>query len=78
MNWKRILAATKALHCLTATWWADWRVYTRAMDWALVVWDMDEWLRGRIKHYDETHYENAREALYEIMASRGVSTDDIQ
>jgi hypothetical protein len=42
-------------------------VAVRAMDWALTVWDLDQWLRDKIKHGHR--YNDADEALEAIRGS---------
>jgi hypothetical protein len=54
----------------------------KALDMALVLWDMDQYLRGLIKHgdLDDKVYdalEAARDKLYEIMNSHDITIDSI-
>jgi hypothetical protein len=49
----------------------------------LCLWEMDQWLRGNIKHASDSTpddeikgYEKSREQLREIMSSYNVSFDD--
>lgn len=61
----------------------QFRVASRAMDWALSVWDMSGWLRVRLKYghsfktADEA-LEACRRELFEYLDNRGVSLDDIE
>lgn len=55
----------------------------KSLDLALALWDIDQHLRSKLK-YDETlsqevydSLDAAREKLYEIMNSRGISLDDL-
>jgi len=55
---------------------------TKGSKYYVALWDIDQWLRARIK-YDDTvtgeqyeAYEKTREELRDIMSSRGVSFDD--
>ncbi len=59
---------------------SEWRVTDRAMDWALSMWDLDQWARNLIKHYDTDQYSLSllREKIYEILEERGISLDDIE
>lgn len=55
---------------------------TKGSKYYVALWDIDQWLRARMK-YDDTvtgeqyeAYEKTREELRDIMSSRGVSFDD--
>ena len=60
----------------------EFKVASNAMSWALVTWDMAQYLRGLLK-YDagglniET-LEAVRERLFDLLDNRGVSLDDIE
>ena len=52
------------------------------VDWALVVWDMDQWLRNKLKYghsFDTIDgcVENIREHLHEFMETHGVSLENV-
>ncbi len=55
----------------------------KSLDILLVLWDMDQYLRARLKYEDnisEDEYkavDAAREKLYELMNERSVSLDDL-
>ena len=55
----------------------------KSLDLTLVLWDMDQYLRTRLKYEesisDEEYkaVEAAREKLYELMNARSVSLDDL-
>ena len=51
-------------------------VAVHAMDWALTVWDFDQWLRSVIK-YEGKDYDIVRDKLHEILDERGISMEDI-
>lgn len=51
--------------------------------WWLVAWDLDQWLRGNIKHPKEgiseeayKVYEEVREELRELIIDRGLNLDE--
>lgn len=53
------------------------------LDWALVAWDMDQWLRRQIKYgpaaeLDDLTLEKVRDVLRTAISDHGVSLDDIQ
>ena len=55
----------------------------KALDMALVIWDIDQYLRGKIK-YDETLHQEAHDALdkargelYDIMNKHNVDIDEL-
>ncbi|MCP4597016.1 hypothetical protein [Neptuniibacter sp.] len=58
---------------------SEWRVTDRAMDWALAMWDLDQWARSMIKHFDIDKYRLSlvREKMCELLEERGISLDDI-
>ncbi len=50
------------------------------MDWALTVWDLDQWLRDRVKHgldsaEAKAAWDAARDALREILDGRGLTME---
>lgn len=47
------------------------------MEWSFVVWDLDQWLRHKIKYNDHDELQIVRDKLWEIMKDRDVSLDDI-
>jgi len=60
----------------------DFTFATKGLKYYLVLWDMDQWLRSKLK-YDDTltdgqyeAYEKTREELRDLMLSRGVTFDD--
>ena len=51
-------------------------------DWSFVVMELDNWLRGKLKHGNlhpeaDAALQSARDLLYDWMAHYGVSLDDI-
>lgn len=60
------------------------RLAMKAVDWYLLVWDLDQWLRSKIK-YPEEHMASAtqemlqevRDQLHLLMRERGVSLEDM-
>lgn len=55
---------------------------TQGSDWRNVVWKMDQWLRGNIKHVPDSMsddelkaYERCREELRDLINSRGLNLD---
>lgn len=59
----------------------DFDLATRALSWYSIVWDMDQYLRSRLKYEDslsEDSYkalEEAREKLREIINDKGVTLE---
>lgn len=55
----------------------------KSLDMALVLWDIDQYLRTRLKYEDSISDDEykavdaAREKLYELMNQRSVSLDDL-
>ena len=49
----------------------------KGMDWALVAWDIDQFLRNKLKHGAPTHHvhllEEIRDTLNEMIIDRGLS-----
>lgn len=61
------------------------KIAIHAMDWALTCFDLDNWLRERLKYHahelsegEDKAYEECRKKLWELMRDYGVSTDDIE
>jgi len=74
MGLKRI-ARTFMIRALS--FFDGWELYAKGLNWALVAWDMDQWLRKEIKYGDHEEYEPVREMLHTICALNGVDLDDI-
>ena len=49
----------------------------KAVDALLVLWDIDQHLRGEYKHNDNEAAYEIREKLHEIMADHGVDLEDL-
>ena len=54
----------------------------KALDMALALWDMDQYLRGLIKHGDLDHtvydaLQAARDKLYEIKSKHSIDLDEL-
>jgi len=53
---------------------------TKAMDWAILAWDIDQWIRNRLKHQTEKlqtssakeELELLRNELHELMQDNGL------
>jgi hypothetical protein len=60
----------------------EFEVAIHAMGWALVVWDLNEWLRSRVKYGGEEDkvntYQNVRDELQNILDNHGVSLEDVE
>lgn len=63
----------------------EFRLASKAVDWALAVWDMDQWLRDRLKYSAEElgvakveEAEAVREKLHAILSERGLDLDDVE
>ena len=57
------------------------KITSDAMSWALVSWDMDQYLRGLVKYgteLDTKTLEAIREHLWDLINDHGVSLDDIE
>ena len=48
----------------------------KSLDMALVLWDLDQWLRGQIKYY-EKNYQEVRDELYRTMEEHGIDLDEL-
>jgi hypothetical protein len=60
----------------------EFKLCTRGKDYYLVLWDLDQWLREKIKYGAEDSInidtlEAVRETLHELLQNRNVSLDDI-
>jgi hypothetical protein len=55
---------------------------TKGSEYYLTLWDLDQWLRAKIKYDDTLHekeyeaYEKSREQLREIMNNNGITFND--
>jgi len=55
---------------------------TRGSNYYIILWDIDQWLRSKMKHDDTLTdgqyeaYEKTREELRDMMTSRGITFDD--
>ena len=54
----------------------QFNVHNKAQDMALVLWDIDQWLRSEIKYKDKP-YDEVREELSNIMDDREINLDTI-
>ena len=55
----------------------QFNVASKGMDWALVVWDIDQLLRNKLKHGDifpntRAELEKIRKTINEMLADRGL------
>ncbi len=50
---------------------------SKAQDLALVLWDLDQELRSRIKYGNKEELQEARDLLWELMNMRGIREEDI-
>ena len=55
----------------------QFNVASKGMDWALIVWDIDQLLRNKLKHGAPTHHvhllEEIRDTLNDMIIDRGLS-----
>ena len=49
----------------------------KALDLALAVWDLDQWLRSQVKHGDNYELQPARDRLWEILDAHGIDLEEI-
>lgn len=64
----------------------EFKLATKGSDWWHVCWEMDQWLRAQYKYMPDEKYSKekydtyveAREKLFELMQTNGVSLDDVQ
>jgi len=60
----------------------DFKLASSALDWALVSWDMADYLRGLLKHntqdFDIKTLEAIHEHLFDLLDNYGVSLNDIE
>lgn len=54
------------------------RTHVDAVNWKSLAWELDQFLRRKVKHSDENvdQYEEARDVLHQIMNSFNLSFDD--
>ena len=54
----------------------EFAVATKAMDWALLAWDLDQMIRSLLKYhpeeYDHKALDHIREEIHNIMEERGL------
>lgn len=46
-------------------------------DYSVVLFNFDQWLRGKIKHENKRGYQPVRDELREIMETHGVAMEDM-
>ena len=64
----------------------EFKLAAKAQDWWNVCWQMDQWLRAQYKYMPDEKYSKekydtyveARDKLFELMQTNGVSLDDVQ
>ncbi|MFW6121241.1 MAG: hypothetical protein ACOC80_10150 [Petrotogales bacterium] len=58
----------------------EFELFQATHAWMLtsIIWDMDEWLRNRIKHFDRDEFQEVREELINIVESYNLSMDQIK
>ena len=57
----------------------EFAIASNAMSWALTVWDLDQYLRNLIKHFDAPEeVVDIREKLSAILEERTLSLDEIE
>lgn len=44
----------------------------RGIEWELVAWDLDQWLRSEIKYQDKNELQSARDKLWELINDYGL------
>jgi hypothetical protein len=49
----------------------------KSLDVVLVLWDIDQYLRGEAKYNDNEEAQKIRDAMYDIMDSHGVVLNDL-
>ena len=54
----------------------EYEVVSRGMDWALTLWDLDQYLRNQLKYHDVGEdYQVIRDKLHELLEERQLSLD---
>lgn len=53
------------------------KLFAKAQDMALMLWDYDQELRAKIKYSEQTELQPARDLLYEYMKNFNIDLDDL-
>jgi len=54
----------------------EFEVVIRGMDWALTLWDLDQWLREELKYHNASDdYQVIRDKIHDLLAERNLSLD---
>lgn len=54
----------------------EYEVVSRGMDWALAMWELDQWLRNQLKYYDGSDdLQVVRDKLHELLKERDLSLE---
>lgn len=55
----------------------EFKQATEAGSLASAIWDMDQWLRSKIKYEDCNELQCVRDQLYQILDDHGINIDEI-
>lgn len=56
----------------------QFKIASTAMDWALAMYDLENWLRGQIKYGDKEEYQPVRDQLHDILNDYNLNLDMIE
>ena len=56
----------------------DFKIASNAMEWALSINELDDWLRSQIKYGDKDELQPVRDQLHEILESYNLNLDMIE
>ena len=56
----------------------DFKIASNAMEWALSIYTLDEWLRDRIKYDYKNEFQPVRDQLHEILEGYNLNLDMIE
>lgn len=56
----------------------QFKIASTSMEWALAMFDLDNWLRGQIKYGDKEEYQPVRDKLHEILQEYNINLDMIE
>ena len=57
---------------------SEFEIAARSMNWALVVWDLDSFLRNRIKYDDKEELQEVRDYLTFLLNDKNLSLETIK
>ena len=56
----------------------QFQIASKAMAWALVCWDLDQYLRSQIKYNQKEDFQSIRDHLHDLLNDNNISLDMIE